>query len=431
MSLRMVNFFVPQSSTSPKCKALDICWTYDDCWDENHDHPISTPCFRMVCGLMVSGALLISVAEVQGRKKKFKSFKRVVLKVREAIEDTIDDLSLSFRSSVRPRDELDHSGSFSAGGGGGGREGGEEPPQPHVTTRDDLEHDSDDNDDDDDDGTDMSELAFATTFRTQANFIKNNTDPTMVLPNAYSVEYNPRGVEKSVLPLSGFFSQESWYLAMRCNLLVSVFLGSAGWAMVCSGFSTWLWILINYEQSCGGVLHENNNVNGNNNFGRTSTMEFPVQQWVQSVGDSMTLVRNDYEFYPVFLLIGYIGYVVHRWREFMVNCHEVQAKLHDVALLCGGAITSVPSREVRVKLFRIYRYINVIHALCYKSVSPTIGPLEIEVDFVRSLRLLEVDEADELNVLGNKKRDAVIGWLTLEINGFLDMEGVNGDYTTS
>ena len=131
-----------------------------------------------------------------------------------------------------------------------------------------------------------------------------------------------------------------------------------------------------------------------------------------NVYPSVYFQQEDYDFYPVFLLVGYIGYVVERWRLFMRNCHETQAKIHDVALLCGGSILGSPTTKIRRKLYRIYRYLNLIHALTFKSVSPTLGPMDLEIDFVRTLRLLEVDEADELLAMGNKQRDAVIGWLT-------------------
>ena len=112
----------------------------------------------------------------------------------------------------------------------------------------------------------------------------------------------------------------------------------------------------------------------------------------------------------------------------MKNCHETQAKLHDVAMLCGGCVLGVPNADIRRRLFRIYRYINLIHALCFHHVSPTLKTLDVEYDFVRTLRLLECDEADEIANMGNKKRDAVIGWLAGDIAELTRLPGVNGRF---
>lgn len=65
----------------------------------------------------------------------------------------------------------------------------------------------------------------------------------------------------------------------------------------------------------------------------------------------------------IFLLVNYISFVVGRWREFMVNCHTIQARLHDIALICGGSVKTPVQPQTRRKLFKIYRYLSIIHAL--------------------------------------------------------------------
>jgi hypothetical protein len=383
MSLNLVHIYdLGDFETSPRnetCDELEFCLKDDSCWDTQFfgEHRSSVGlCFRFLVSLLIVGVIFVMIAEVQGRKKQFKVFKRIVGKVRLAIDTTIDGLSSSFR--LRKDHETDsHDGdSFNA----------------NSMTEEEKE-----------------DSAFVLTQRTTSNFIKNNVDPTMALPLKYPAEYTPRRVDNTVLPVSGFFFADLWDLAGSCNLLISVYLGSAGWAMICSAFSSFLWILVDYERTC------------------IKDKSF-IEEWINDAGQSLTDIRDDYDFYPVFLLIGYTGYVVMRWREFMVNCHECQNKIHDVALLCGGAFNAPPNKRIRKKLYRIYRYLNVVHALTFKSVSPTVRPLDIEFDFVRFLKLLEVDEADECLKMGNKQRDAVIGWLTCEIAEFLHMEGVRARF---
>jgi Bestrophin, RFP-TM, chloride channel len=382
MSLKLVHIYdlgdFETSPTNETCDELVFCLKDDSCWDthffgERFGERRSAVglCFRFLFSLLIVGVIFVIIAEVQGRKKQFKVFKRIVGKVKLAIGDTIDGLNSSFR--LRKDHEM----------------GSHDGDKVNANWTEEEKQES----------------AFVLTQRTTSNFIKNNIDPTMALPLKYPAEYTPRRVDNTVLPVSGFFFADLWDLAVACNLLISVFLGSAGWAMICSAFSSFLWILVDYERTC-------------------IKDESYVEQWINDVGQSLTDIRDDYDFYPVFLLIGYTGYVVMRWREFMVNCHECQNKIHDVALLCGGACNAPPNKRIRRKLYRIYRYLNVVHALTFKNVSPTVGPISIEIDFVRFLNLLEVDEADECILMGNKQRDAVIGWLTCEIAELLQMEGV-------
>lgn len=51
----------------------------------------------------------------------------------------------------------------------------------------------------------------------------------------------------------------------------------------------------------------------------------------------------------------------------------------------------------------------------YKSVSPSIGTLSLEEDFV-ALGLITKKEAEALVMMDNKMRDCVLGWLLREVN---------------
>eukprot|EP00586_Coscinodiscus_wailesii_P003537 CAMPEP_0172488080 /NCGR_PEP_ID=MMETSP1066-20121228/17446_1 /TAXON_ID=671091 /ORGANISM="Coscinodiscus wailesii, Strain CCMP2513" /LENGTH=106 /DNA_ID=CAMNT_0013255073 /DNA_START=101 /DNA_END=424 /DNA_ORIENTATION=+ len=79
-------------------------------------------------------------------------------------------------------------------------------------------------------------------------------------------------------------------------------------------------------------------------------------------------------------------------------------------------------------LYKIYRYLNLVHALLHKSVSASLGPLNIEEDFVDKLGLLTENEAEVLLPTDNKERDAVIAWLGAEIATYLRMDGVDFEY---
>jgi hypothetical protein len=178
--------------------------------------------------------------------------------------------------------------------------------------------------------------------------------------------------------------------------------------MICSGISTFFWIMVDHEDMCS-----------------TETI---FEDWVRQIGNSSDTIVKNYVFYPVFLLSGYLTFVLSRWRAFMINCHTIQGRIHDVALLCGCAVGASPRSEVRKRLFVIYRYLNLIHALCYLNVSPMLEGLDLETDFVDELGLLKDEEAIILMGVGNKIRETVIAWLVAEVSALLLMEGVNRQF---
>ena len=220
--------------------------------------PTTAPCFQLMLGLMVGGVILVIAGEFQGRKKQFRDFSRVVQLARDKIEATLENLSLSFSRVSLNLDDLendDRSDGNNSNDACDKREGNIDPDHAMKNKiSDDIKE---------------LEMAFVTTFRTESNFVKNNTDPTMKIPKLYSAEYVPRGVDSTTLPITGFFSAED--LGFHCNLLISVWVGSIGWAMICSGFSSLLWILVDYETHC-----YNDDI---------------IHVWIDDVGNSLTRVR--------------------------------------------------------------------------------------------------------------------------------------------
>ena len=78
-------------------------------------------------------------------------------------------------------------------------------------------------------------------------------------------------------------------------------------------------------------------------------------QLVDLVEDS---VRNTFvfSFFP-FLLLGLISFIVDRWRRFLLNCLSAVA---DAATLGLHRFWRYKSVEHSTKLFKTYRYLNVI-----------------------------------------------------------------------
>lgn len=90
--------------------------------------------------------------------------------------------------------------------------------------------------------------------------------------------------------------------------------------------------------------------------------------------------------------------------------HTIQANLHSVGLLIGSGVTNPQDIETRRGIFRVYKYLLLLHALCYKNISPTLKGMSIDDDFVK-VGLCTKNESKLLMNYANKQRDAVKCWL--------------------
>jgi len=136
---------------------------------------------------------------------------------------------------------------------------------------------------------------------------------------------------------------------------------------------------------------------------------------------------GDYKFFPTFLLFGLLGKTVDRFREWLVNMHTIQARIHDIALQVGGNIKTPERLSTRKLCFRLYRYLTTIHAVTYASVNPY---LPQQIDQYESIGLLTSSEIESLKPMKNKIRDTMMAWVSATIKdlietGTLDIRAVD------
>ena len=106
----------------------------------------------------------------------------------------------------------------------------------------------------------------------------------------------------------------------------------------------------------------------------------------------------------------------HRWRQFLNYGYSIQGRIHDIALLTGGSLLSPGADEnSRRFAYRIYRYLNLVHLLCYKTKSSWLS--ELGTDDLIALGLLTPDERAILEPMANKMRDTVLAWISKEVQG--------------
>ena len=81
-------------------------------------------------------------------------------------------------------------------------------------------------------------------------------------------------------------------------------------------------------------------------------------------------ILNAFAFFPVFLLFGFLTYVASLWRRFVEMGTFVQGKIHKTAILAGGAVVDPACEKTKARMWKLYRYLNVAHLLCYYDIAP-------------------------------------------------------------
>lgn len=138
-----------------------------------------------------------------------------------------------------------------------------------------------------------------------------------------------------------------------------------------------------------------------------------MRMYIEGLGVVASELINNFKFFPVFLLFGYLGYSVTLWRRFVEQGTLIQGRIHDVCIMVGGAVIEPSDNDTRKLLYRIYRYVTVAHFLCYSSLNKSLSEKKLS-DLV-NYGLLTENEVEILEISQNKARDTVCGWLSLEV----------------
>ena len=120
-------------------------------------------------------------------------------------------------------------------------------------------------------------------------------------------------------------------------------------------------------------------------------------------------ILSAFNFFPVFLLFGFLTYVASLWRRFVEMGTYVQGKIHKTAILAGGAVVDPACEKTKARMWKLYRYLNVAHLLCYYNIAPHLHK-SLELDGLVGLGLLTHSELRLLLPHKNKMRDTMCGW---------------------
>ena len=218
----------------------------------------------------------------------------------------------------------------------------------------------------------LKKSVFMSHIRYERNFVRSNSDEKLIVPPKYTAER------------AMYFLRPATLLSIlaQSEPVARAVVNSVGLAFVASAFATLVW-----------YAHVD--------LGTASKVIVATEK-------SLSHVLSGFGFFPAFLLLGLLTYVVDRWRDFLTNCHTVQARFHDIGVSVGGAVIDPRCEKTRSNLYKLYRYLNVAHAKTYASVCQQI-PNNLS-GFV-PLCLLTKQEVSLLGKVPNKSRDVLIVWI--------------------
>ena len=232
--------------------------------------------------------------------------------------------------------------------------------------------------------------------RTLQNFSRRNTDSQLVLP--------PDG------PASRWIadlSRQTLYTYLICSDRLNDFVQvSLGLALISGALGTLIWLMLDFQKWQMPYLEK-----------------VPLTKTIEQTDTALDSLASGMKFFPIFLMIGYLSYANNRWNNFVRMCYSIQGRIHDVAVICGGAALDGGQPQTRAILFRIYRYLNLTHFLAFQKRN--IWLAEASLDDLIEIGLLTEAEKRILEPAKRKKCDLVLAWISDTISEASERELFN------
>eukprot|EP00554_Chaetoceros_debilis_P001214 CAMPEP_0194096470 /NCGR_PEP_ID=MMETSP0149-20130528/57358_1 /TAXON_ID=122233 /ORGANISM="Chaetoceros debilis, Strain MM31A-1" /LENGTH=594 /DNA_ID=CAMNT_0038782445 /DNA_START=259 /DNA_END=2041 /DNA_ORIENTATION=+ len=147
-----------------------------------------------------------------------------------------------------------------------------------------------------------------------------------------------------------------------------------------------------------------------------------TKEWFMGQKDPFAETLDSFKFLPIFLILAYIAFLVNRWRDFMITSHTIQGKIQDVGILVGSVPDNPVTKEEKKQIYKIYRFLNAVHIMCYKSFMRD----EFKNDDSVYSQLVEMDlltekEGIHLGSMGKKVREGLCSRILCEIDVLLSL----------
>jgi len=242
---------------------------------------------------------------------------------------------------------------------------------------------------------------FLSHVRSFRNFTRSNVDANLCRPS------NPFSPSR----WTGVIDRRSIYrYVMTTDAFIPVFLEALGIGLLSSSLGSLFYLLLNHEvyQDDDAAFRA----------GQALTSDTSIANMLAMTAVATRDITSSFKFFPTFLLIGYVGYIVTRWQNYQSLGFGVQGRIHDIGVMVGGSLKQPEQPETQQFVFRIYRYLNLVHLLLYKTKNAWFSDLTSE-DYV-SLGLMTPEEAQILEPMDNMMRDCVVGWLSCEVQSAIE-----------
>ncbi|GFH50056.1 hypothetical protein CTEN210_06532 [Chaetoceros tenuissimus] len=243
------------------------------------------------------------------------------------------------------------------------------------------------------------------TFRSAQNFMRPNRDRRINQPSDFPPEYMPLSflstAEFTRTILYCLKNDAFWQIGMlKCTIL----------SVAVNMCSSLIAMMHKYEQRMTACFDAD--VNSTDNV-------IQLKEWIMGQVQPFSRTMDSFKFLPIFLLLGYVAFLVDRWRSFMVTCHKVCGRLHDIGVLVGSIPYSDISDEEKLILYKIYRLMNTLHILVYKPRLREEFKNDDDLSHLVFLKILTESEAEAFTARGKKLRDSICSSLLSEIDKLL------------
>jgi len=218
---------------------------------------------------------------------------------------------------------------------------------------------------------------LARTSRSEENFIKSNFDPDIQFPSMYGPEYATIIVLTTAQFFKGAVSIFIYGTETRAIIRVSI-----GCAFLSSGLTSFLVLTFRYSDFMTEMCIAN--------------ADYSTRNKEDILGAVIAVSRtiDSFKFLPIFLILAYTAFLVERWRKFVITCHQIQGRIHDVGILTGSLVRVPVPLAARKQLYRIYRHLTMVHIVCFASFVPSWAKSDEDIsDFGARIGLLTEEEA--------------------------------------
>ena len=158
------------------------------------------------------------------------------------------------------------------------------------------------------------------TSRSEINFMKSNIDEDIQFPSSYQAEYVPIRLDLELSLIQ--FVKAILKKVASDEMVQNRVMTSASLSLLSSSVSSILAMMFKHERWTQDCME---------NLGLEFFLE--MKEWIIGHTKPFSGAIDAFKFLPIFLLLAHTGFLVDRWRSFMVSCHTIQGTCLDFSFI--------------------------------------------------------------------------------------------------